>query len=276
MSAVAERPSAARSGIRRATRSLSLILCGLLSPAFPSPPPSQGDAEIHVPILVYHRFGRVAVTDMTVTTAVFRSQIEQLFEQGYHVIPLQRLVSYLLANGASPPACSIIITADDGHQSIYTAMAPVVEKYGLPVTLFVYPSAISNAAWALTWEELQDLKATGLFDIQSHTFWHPNFQNERKRLDAAAYERFVDFQLARSKTVLEERLQIRVDLLAWPFGIYDDQLMSRAQQAGYAAGFTLQRHPATRRDRLMALPRYLVLNSDRGPTFDRLLGCGRR
>jgi peptidoglycan/xylan/chitin deacetylase (PgdA/CDA1 family) len=155
-------------------------------------------------------------------------------------------------------------------------MAPVVEEYGVPVTLFVYPSAISNAAWAVTWEQLKELEATGLFDIQSHTFWHPNFQRERKRLDSAAYERSVNLQLTRSKAILEQRLSTRVEMLAWPFGIYDDWLMRQARQAGYVAGFTLKRLPATGHEQLMALPRYLVTDSDRGPAFERLLACGLR
>jgi Polysaccharide deacetylase len=50
------------------------------------------------------------------------------------------------------------------------------------VTLFVYPSAVSNAAYALTWEQLRELQATGLVDIQSHTYWHPNFREEKRRL----------------------------------------------------------------------------------------------
>jgi peptidoglycan/xylan/chitin deacetylase (PgdA/CDA1 family) len=277
MTIVAERTSAARHRIPRAIITLLLIFAGgLFCPIYSPGRPSLLEPEIQVPILVYHRFGPTALNEMTVTTAVFHSQMQQLVANGYTVISLQRLVAYFLGNGAPPPACSVVITADDGHHSIYTDMAPVVEKYGLPVTLFVYPSAISNAAWALTWEQLEELKATGLFDIQSHTFWHPNFREERKRLDAVAYDRFVEFQLTHSKTVLERRLRIRVNMLAWPFGIYDDRLMRQAQQAGYVAGFTLERRPAAPHDPLLALPRYLVLNSDRGPIFERLLGCDKR
>jgi peptidoglycan/xylan/chitin deacetylase (PgdA/CDA1 family) len=278
MTKVAERTAAARRGIPQAIRIFLLIATagGLdlaASRVFPALP---ADRPIAVPILVYHRFGPVAVNDMTVTTAAFQAQIEQLVVGGYTVISLERLVGYFLGSAPAPPPCSVVLTADDAHRSIYEDMAPAVEKYRLPVTLFVYPSAISNAAWALTWQQLDVLHATGLFDIQSHTFWHPNFHRERERLDAEAYERFVDFQLSRSKAVLEQRLRIHVNLLAWPFGIYDDDLMRQARGAGYVAAFTLQRLPATRQDALLALPRYLVQDSDRGPRFECLLGCAER
>ena len=63
--------------------------------------------------------------------------------------------------------------------------------------------------------------ASGLVDVQSHTFWHPDFQKERARQNPEKYQAFVDDQLARSKSILESRLGIKVDLLAWPFGIVD-------------------------------------------------------
>ena len=85
-----------------------------------------------------------------------------------------------------------------------------------------------QADYAMTWAQLAEMKASGLVDIQSHTFWHPNFNIEKKRLAPAAYEKFVQDQLVKSKAVLEQQLGGKVDLLAWPFGIHDD----RARRSG--------------------------------------------
>ena len=85
-------------------------------------------------------------------------------------------------------------------------MLPLVKKYRIPVTLFIYPSAISNASYAMTWDQLREIKKTGLFDIQGHTYWHPNFRKERKRLSPEEYEKFVDMQLIKSKERLEKEL----------------------------------------------------------------------
>ena len=126
-------------------------------------------------------------------------------------------------------------------------------------------------SYALTWAQLAEMKASGLVDVQSHTFWHPNFNIERRRLAPDAYARFVDYQFTRSKEILEQRLGGRVDLLAWPFGIYDADLMHRADAAGYAAAFSIERRPVTRNEKLMALPRYIVIDADRGARFETLL-----
>ena len=230
-------------------------------------PPWESSSFVEYSILLYHRFGPVVNDITTVRTATFRSQLDYLMQHRYPVIPLRTLVSYLLGKGPAPPPHSVFITADDGHESVFTEMLPIVRQYHVPVTLFVYPSAISNASYAMTWEQLGTLRRTGLFDVQSHTYWHPNFNTERRRLSPAAYRAFVTMQLVKPRAVFREKLGSQPDLLAWPFGIYDDELMKAAQEAGYVAGFTLERRLVTPRDRIMALPRFLVSDGALGEAF---------
>ena len=75
---------------------LSILLLILLIPTAGSAINNQVDPSFKVPILLYHRFGPVAVDSMTVTTPVFRSQLAYLKTHGYKVIPLRHLVDYYL------------------------------------------------------------------------------------------------------------------------------------------------------------------------------------
>jgi len=81
----------------------------------------------------------------------------------------------------------------------------------------------------------------------------------------------VDTQLKKSKDKLEKELGGKVDLLAWPFGIYDDYLLQRAAAAGYTSTFTIERHHASAADSVMKLPRYLLINADQGKAFAQVL-----
>jgi peptidoglycan/xylan/chitin deacetylase (PgdA/CDA1 family) len=243
-------------------------------------PPCAGDlsadtganpAALNVPILLYHRFGPVVADGMTVTTPVFESHLKYLKDNGYTVIPLRQLVDYYLGKGPQPLPKSVVIVADDGHESVYTCMLPVVREYRVPVTLFLYPSAISNASYAMTWDQLRALKKTGLFDFQGHTYWHPNFKKDEQRMTRPEFEKSVDLQLNRSRTKLEKELGVRVDMLAWPFGIYTDWLMGKAKEAGYVAAFSIEARPATAGDAMMKLPRFLLTNSDSGKAFERIV-----
>lgn len=245
---------------------LFFLLCVLL------PPLSVSAAEsFRVPILLYHRFGATVADGMTITTPVFEAQMKYLHDNGYRVIPLRQLVDYYKGKAPAPGPKSVVIVEDDAHKSVYSDMLPIIKKYRYPVTVFAYPSAISNAKYAMTWDQMRTLTKTGLFDVQSHTYWHPNFKKERKKLSQSALDTLVNTQLKKSKERLETELGSKVDMLAWPFGINDDYLLNKAKETGYVATFTIERRHATASDSVMKLPRYLLVNADNGKAFVQLL-----
>jgi peptidoglycan/xylan/chitin deacetylase (PgdA/CDA1 family) len=225
-----------------------------------------------VTILVYHRFSDTADDSMTVRMSTFDSQLGVLRSHGYHIVTLRAVVDWLRNPDATLPDKPVAITVDDGHRSVFDKLLPVMLREHFPVTLFVYPSAISNAAYALTWEQLRTLKQTGLVEIQSHTYWHPNFNIERRRLSPADFRQFVHQQLDKSRRRIESQTGGTVDMLAWPFGLYDDELIAQAADEGYIAAFTLEEKKADRHARLLALPRYLMIDAYGAKTFARLLG----
>jgi peptidoglycan/xylan/chitin deacetylase (PgdA/CDA1 family) len=230
-----------------------------------------GEQVQGIPILVYHRFDATVSGLTTVRTSDFAGQLAWLRAQNISLLPLHEVVDRL--KHGEPPSRSpaVVITADDGHRSVFSEMYPLIQRYGVHVTLFIYPSAISNSVDALTWGELGEMLKSGWVDVQSHTYWHPNFHIEKRRLAPAAYEAFARAQLMHSKARLEERLGIDVDLLAWPFGIYDMQLEQLAMDCGYAAAFGIDRSPVRAGADLYALPRYLITDADRGERFSALI-----
>jgi hypothetical protein len=79
-------------------------------------------------------------------------------------------------------------------------------------------------------------------------------------------------QLGKPRQVLEAKLGTAADLLAWPFGIFDDDLMSRATAAGYVAALTLQARSVSPNDRLLALPRFLMTEGVSDKRFAAIVG----
>lgn len=223
-----------------------------------------------IPILVYHRFGVTATQLTTIRTDTFAQQIQWLRDNKIAALPLRAVVDALRTGDAPGNGAAVVLTADDGHVSIYTDMYPLILRYRMPVTLFIYPSAVSNSKTALTWQELSEMIASGLVDVQSHTYWHPNFRVEKSRLESG-YEPFVRKQLSLSKTRIEEHTGLKVDLLAWPFGIHDQHLEQLASECGYVAAFTIERKRAQPGDDPFALPRYEVTDGDRGARFEALV-----
>lgn len=224
-----------------------------------------------IPILCYHRFGTEAVDSMTIKTSVFEQQMKWLRTNGYTVIPLDTAARYLQGKIKKIPSKPVVITVDDGHKSVYTDMAAVVKRYKIPVTLFIYPSAISNAKYAMTWDELSELEKSGYFRVESHTYWHPNFKKEKKMLSAEEYAKSVDKQLNGSKKKLEERMGHEIKYLAWVFGIYDDALLVDAKKAGYEMAFTIDRRHASTSENPMAEGRYMVVSKHDLKAFEKMV-----
>jgi peptidoglycan/xylan/chitin deacetylase (PgdA/CDA1 family) len=219
-------------------------------------------------ILVYHRFGPVAGPTM-VSDAALDQQLDWLRSHA-HVAPLRSVIDALHTGETANHACSAI-TVDDGHRSVYTDLYPRILRYRLPVTLFIYPSAISKVSYALTWSQLIEMTDSGLVDVQSHTYWHPNFHDERARRSPTAYREFVDMQLSRSRQVLEAHIGRPVDMLAWPFAIHDEELESAAAKAGYRVGFLLDNRAARAGTNVLALPRFWISDSDRSVRLAAML-----
>ncbi len=234
------------------SRLVFLVLLGFVAPLY---------AAQSIPVLCYHRCGEEVKDSMTIKTKAFAQQLEWLKVNGYTVISLDMAAQYLSGKIKSIPAKSIVITADDGHKSVYSDMAPLIKKYKVPVTLFIYPSAISNAKYAMTWDQLRELEATKLFHVESHTYWHPNFKREKKSLSKEEYEKSVHAQLYKSKATLEKKMGHSIKYLAWPFGIYDEDLLIKAKEAGYEMAFSIDHHHAKSSEPLMAKSRYMIIDA---------------
>lgn len=222
-------------------------------------------------ILCYHRFADTVADSMTVRKSTFKDHIAAIQQAGAHVIPLADLVAHHQGKLASLPPKSVVITIDDGHRSVYEEMAPMVEKLAWPMTLFIYPSAISNASYAMRWEQIKKLQDTGHYNVQSHTYWHPNLVKERKQQSPADFERFATNQLVRSRKVLQERMGQPVSYLAWPFGMLDEGLMNMAAAAGYQTSLALGNKPCVKSDPIQALPRYLMVDELSGKRLSQIL-----
>jgi peptidoglycan/xylan/chitin deacetylase (PgdA/CDA1 family) len=161
---------AAGSCSRRRALSLLIGACWL-----PGASVYAQEAQRHVAVLAYHRFAEFAADSMTVRVSTFEAQLSLLHARGYPFIRLRDIVNWLDDPRAVLPPKAIALTVDDGHHSVFGALMPIALRERLPVTLFIYPPAISNATYALTWDQLRELRRSGLFDIHSHTYWHPNF-----------------------------------------------------------------------------------------------------
>ena len=190
-----------------------------------------------VPILCYHRLG-TGNSKMVVSPSNFEAQMAWLARNGYRVVRLGDLAAFLA--GERPlPQRAVVVTFDDGYESVYRHAFPVLKKYGLPATAFVYTDFLGGGD-ALTWPQLQEMLASGLVDIQSHSKSHRNLIERRPGETDSLYRTNIEAEMRVPRDTLERRLPpLKVRHLAYPFGDANDIVMESATRHGFELAATV-------------------------------------
>src|SRR5437870_3149137 len=113
------------------------------------PPPPREPPTITV--LCYHTFDSPKITPYTVESGRFRDQMRYLQVQHLPVISMAQLVTHL-QSGTPVPDHSVVITIDDGYKTARTKALPILQEFGFPFTVFIYPQFIGHPS-ALSWED---------------------------------------------------------------------------------------------------------------------------
>src|SRR5437667_2550676 len=225
-------------------------------------------------IFCYHRLvDKVRYPGTEITPAAFEAQMKELKDKGVTVISMQDLLAWKRGEKNIPPRCAVI-TFDDGWKSQYEVAWPILKKFGYPVTMFIYTEGVRGGSLgggeAITWEQLADMRDNGV-DIQAHTATHqdlreghtvmviePGGKRTKKKLTGADYEKWVQNEVVGCKELLEQRLGIKTNCFAVPFGNYNEHVKELARNAGYEAMFTVYGQPITFTSPMDALGRYAI------------------
>lgn len=157
----------ARAALKPASAAVDLV----------SPPPSG------VTILIYHRVGARTGGQVDLDAAVFDEQMAYLAEAGL-VTTLDDAVEQLVIGRASEPGCPgrpgrVVVTFDDGTPDVIENALPILEKYDVPMTLYLATAFVEEQRgfWdptdpALSWSGVVEALSTGLVTVGSHTHNH--------------------------------------------------------------------------------------------------------
>jgi len=154
------------------------------------------------------------------------------------VIPLDRIEGDIGRKG------DVVVTFDDAFQCLIENVFPVVRHLQVPIAIFAVtenmgkqPNWLAGTTHAdatlmtMTAEELRHASRDALYLIGSHTARH----RPLGKLSVAE----VEFELASSKSVLQEVLGAPCNYLALPHGSYRQEVIDLAIQHGYCKVLTL-------------------------------------
>jgi len=231
------------------------------------------DQTAQVIIFCYHRLvDKIRYPGTEITPAAFEAQMKELKDRGITVISLQDLLAWKRGEKNIPPR-SAVVTFDDGWKSQYEVAWPIMKKYGYPFTMFIYTEGVRGGSLgggeAITWEQLADMRDNGV-DIEGHSATHQDLREghtitlisggkrSRTKVTGPQYEEWMQNEVVGSKQLLEQRLGIKVNCFAVPFGNYNEHVKEIARNSGYEAMFTVYGQPITFTSPMDSIGRYAI------------------
>lgn len=217
-----------------------------------------------VPVLAFHRFVEAPPGHDASHWANSTGYVDRLFafleDNGFTVVPLSHLQARMLSGHSEDlPARPVVLTVDDGAASVADHFHALAAARAFPYALSVITGEAGHLDEAgydaqMSWDEIEHILASGLVELVSHTHALHRYEPEapgdlaldaavrahrwlantgRQETEAERLARVHD-DLSRSRAVIEARSGHQVNVLAWPYGVFD----IGAERAARDAGFT--------------------------------------
>ena len=235
-----------------------LCLSTLLAFFFPWSVSGQTHAQaFRVPVLCYHAVTPKPAGRFAVTPEVFAEQMAVLQTEGYSVISINGLVSFIRSaqRGAKVflPQKPVVITFDDNYASIQKNALPILEKFKYPSCNFIYTKDVTPLQW-------QRYKALGdsLMELHSHTLNHTDLVKRLPHESEQAWRKRIFSEISLSRTILADRLGRTPAYIAYPYGTWNMDVIRMMRIAGYTAGFSAFGGYVTETSSLDVLPRFTI------------------
>lgn len=230
--------------------------------------------EARVAILGYHDFtdGKPK-NDMIINIDDFRNQMEAIKESELPVISMREFLDWKQGKAPIPDQC-IMITIDDGWKATHTLAMPVMKEFGFPFTVFLYKNYVGVGGRSMTHDEVREIAANG-GTISSHSVSHSNMSRKGGR-STEAYLDWLRMELQESHEFLVENFADTGAIektFAFPYGIYNDQVLELAREFGYEACFTVNGKKTLWDVEDMEVGRYIVHGTTLA-NFDPALSFG--
>jgi peptidoglycan/xylan/chitin deacetylase (PgdA/CDA1 family) len=214
----------------------------------------------YVTVLLYHRFGESKYPTTNISPEKFREQLQYLRDEQYRVLSMDEFRT-LLENKEPFPQKSVLITIDDAYRSIYENAFPLLMEFAYPFTLFANTSPLySSSSGFMTWEMLEEMRAAGV-TIGNHSHFHPRLGRPQEGQTREEYAAWVRKDLLKAQRSLSDH-GMDSDLLAYPYGEYNETVLAVARELGFALMFAQDEGGVDEWTDAERIPRVAIVGAD--------------
>ncbi|SMN10659.1 Polysaccharide deacetylase [uncultured Candidatus Thioglobus sp.] len=177
-------------------------------------------------MLQYHHFSDTTPKSTSISPALFEQHLHYLKENNFKVLKLATMLKRL-NEGNLPDKC-VVLTADDGYQSIAKNAYPLLRKYQMPMSVFIASKpADKKYPVMMSWEKMRDIQGD-IVQFYNHGIDHSYFL----KLDKAQ----IQAQINQAQNRLNKELnQEREKILAYPYGEVSLPILQQVKKLGYTA-----------------------------------------
>lgn len=218
----------------------------------PSPARAAEDFDNSASVVMYHRFGEADYPSTNIRLDQFDLHLSELKTGGYNVMALDKIIDAVINNSPLPKK-TVAITIDDAYLSVYTKAWPKLKQAGFPFTLFVSTNAVDRADSGqykryMTWAQVKEMESHPLATIANHTASHLHM------IDANEFTNRREIE--KSQDRMFEKLGIRPNIIAYPYGEFSNDVIKLVREMGFIAGFGQHSGAFGPGDNMLALPRF--------------------
>ncbi|MET3575399.1 polysaccharide deacetylase family protein [Bhargavaea ullalensis] len=214
------------------------------------------DSNTVIPVVNYHMFDEES-DHVSINTRAedFRAQLRHFKAMGYTSISNTELEAYLNGEAWLPPN-PILITVDDGYESVYKTAYPILKEEGFKAIMFVITDNVEKGERVglpmASWEQIKEMRDSGVFEIGNHTnalhlrhdnesgkeAFITNLDTDGKEITDARRKKMILDDLALSNEIIERELGAPPRAFAYPFGAYDDISAEAVKESGFTMVYT--------------------------------------
>lgn len=215
-----------------------------------------GGTERDLPVVMYHQLTKNQKKSgkYVLTVEQFEKDLMFLKSKGYQSVTVKQLIEFSQVKGDIPEK-SILITFDDGQETLYEYALPLLEKYGFTAVGFVvgaladYYTEIDdhNLSYSyLNWQQIKEMSEGNIIEIESHSFdLHKNTGNrsgikKKKEETVEQYREFLCSDVAKMKTAMENNTGKNPVAFAFPFGSFSRESTEILKECGFKMTLTCE------------------------------------
>lgn len=210
-----------------------------------------GDA---LPIIMYHQVVKDAsyASEYVLPLDELENDFKYIKEHGYTAISMNQLISFAY-DGTQLPEKPIIITFDDGQESFYEYVVPLLEKYDLCAIVSIIGSATDKFTQTedhhlryshMTWEQIEELSQNPRVEIGNHTYDMHKNDGGRKGCNIMYGESTQDYKtaltadLSKLQQLVGEHTGKEPNTIAYPYGENCKATKTIVEEMGFKAALT--------------------------------------